>query len=125
MKRFFDWESENLASNIPRNGARCLLDLSNIKIAQGYVTLKILNRENRYVNVNIQPGKPGIVLQESLFNKYKEYKVVYLVSETNDHTRFIRVLPVEGFSDWLLIYNDTLFIEVVKENISEIELIAV
>lgn len=126
MGEFFDWESESLIRDIPRSGvARCYFNTTDIKIAQGYVTTKIMNRYNKYINVNIQPGRAGIVLQETLFDASKRYKYAYLVTNTNQAKRLIRRLPVEGFSDWLLIYDDTLFAELLKGGCEEIELVVI
>ncbi|MEM2856849.1 MAG: hypothetical protein QW416_07100 [Candidatus Nitrosocaldaceae archaeon] len=126
MNEFFDWESESLVKDIPKHGtSRCFFNTTDIKIAQGYVTTKIINRYNKYVNINIQPGRAGIVLQETLFNTNIKYRYAYIVTNTRQSKRLIRRLPVEGFSDWLLIYDDTLFIEIVKGGCEEIEIIAV
>ncbi len=125
MEEFFDWESESLADEIPKHGSRCMLDVTDIRIAQGYVTSKIINRYGRYVNINIQPGRPGIVLQETLFNIDIKYKNAYLITTTNDDKKLIRRLPVEGFTDWLLIYDETLFVEIIKGGCEEIEVIAI
>lgn len=125
MEEFFDWESENLATKVPKRGSRCMLDIDNIRVGQGYLTTKIINRYGRYVNINIQPGRSGIVLQETLFNPDIKYKTAYLLTTTIKSKKLIRCLPVEGFSDWLLIYDETLFIEMIKGGCEEIEIIAV
>ncbi|GIU72512.1 MAG: hypothetical protein KatS3mg003_1991 [Candidatus Nitrosocaldaceae archaeon] len=122
---FFDWDSENLSNNIPKYGSRCMLDVTDIRIAQGYVTSKIINKYGRYVNINIQPGRPGIVLQDTLFNPHVKYKDAYLITTTSDNKKLIRKLPVEGFSDWLLIYDEILFVEIIKGGCEEIEVVAV
>ncbi len=125
MEEFFDWESEYLANKIPRSRARCMLNITDVNIAQSYVTCKVVNRYNKYVNINIQPGRPGIVLQETLFDAANKYKDAYIITTTSESKRLIRMLPVEGFSDWLLIYDEVLFTEVIKGGCEEIEIIVI
>ena len=62
MEEFYDQVSENLALELPRQGsiAKLMINLEDVKIGQGYVTAKIENRHGDMVNINIQPGKPGI-----------------------------------------------------------------
>jgi len=67
---FFDSVSEKLFNEIPESSsARCkvFLNIERFEIGQSYVTAKVQNRYGDKVNINIQGGRPGIELQESLF----------------------------------------------------------
>jgi len=67
---FFDGISEGLFSEIPESTvikSRVLLNIERFEIGQSYVTAKVQNRYGDKVTINIQGGRPGIELQESLF----------------------------------------------------------
>ena len=103
-----------------------MINLQDVKIAQGYVTAKIENKHGDMVNINIQPGRPGIALHETLVNlKGRTPNVVYLLTTSKDGKTIIHKLPFNGFSDWLLIFEDTLFMEAVNEACDEIEIFIV
>ena len=60
MEDFFDQPSKNLASELPKSCiAKLMINLEDVRIAQGYVTAKVENRHGDMVNINIQPGRPG------------------------------------------------------------------
>jgi len=127
MEEFFDQTSKNLASELPKTCiAKLLIDLEDVRIAQGYVIAKVENRYGDIVNINIQPGRPGIALHETLVNlKGKTPNIVYLLTTSKDKKTIIRKLLFTGFSDWLLIFEDTLFMEAVNDGCDEIELFIV
>lgn len=47
--------------------SRILLNIERFEIGQSYVTAKVQNRYGDKVTINIQGGRPGIELKESLF----------------------------------------------------------
>ena len=128
MEEFFDQASKSLAPELPRQNsiAKLMLNLEDVRIGQGYVTAKVENRYGDMVNINIQPGKPGIALHETLVNlKGKTPSMAYLLTTSKDKKTIIRKLPFNGFSDWLLIFEDTLFMEAVKDGCDEMEVFIV
>ena len=86
------------------------MNIERFEIGQSYVTAKVQNRYGDKVTINIQGGRPGIELQESLF-KIKDQDrggsphYAYLLTKP---IQMVRKLPVIGMRDWLLIYEDTL-----------------
>lgn len=95
------------------------MNIERFEIGQSYVTAKVQNRYGDNVTINIQGGRPGIELEETIF-KFKHqqeetrevdnglhyaYLVIKLIQTNNI---FVRKLPVIGMRDWLLIYEDTL-----------------
>ena len=69
---FFDGISEELFSEIPESTvikSRVLLNIERFEIGQSYVTAKVQNRYGDKDTINIQGGRPGIELQQSLFKK--------------------------------------------------------
>ncbi|MFY3741567.1 MAG: hypothetical protein HMLIMOIP_002024 [Candidatus Nitrosomirales archaeon] len=78
------------------------------------------------VNINIQPGRPGIALHETLVNlKGRIPSVVYLLTTSIDKKTIIRKLPFNGCSDWILIFEDALFLEAINDGYDEIEMFIV
>ena len=78
------------------------------------------------VNINIQPGRPSISLHETLVNLEGSIPgVVYLLTTSKDKKTIIRKLPFNGFSDWILIFEDTLFLETVNDGCDEIKMFIV
>jgi hypothetical protein len=124
---FFDNLSERLYADVPESAsalAKVLLNIEQFEIGQSYVTAKILNKHGEKVGLNIQGGRPGIELQQSLFklrgNQLPKY--VFVITKIKDHGKLlVRKLPVAGIKDWLLIYEDTLFLLAVKDGYDEIE----
>ena len=125
---FFDAISEKLFPDIPDSAsaiAKVFLNIEQFEIGQSYVTAKIVNKYGDKVGLNIQGGKPGIELQESLFRlQGKELpRHVFVLTRVKDSASLlVRKLPVLGIKDWLLIYEDTLFLLAVKDRYDEIEL---
>lgn len=131
---FFDAISEVLFREIPKSPlvrSQVLLNIDRFEIGQSYVTAKIRNRYAENVMVNIQGGRPGIELQESLFKiKNPENQIplqfAYLKANLLETGKIIvRKLPVVGLRDWLLIYEDTLVELSVKDAYDELEIIVV
>jgi hypothetical protein len=128
MEEFFDQASKSLAPELPKQSsiAKLMINLEDVKIGQGYVTAKVENRYGDMVNINIQPGRAGIALHETLVNlKGKTPSTVYILTTSKDKKTIIRKLPFNGFSDWLLIFEDTLFMEAVKGGCDEMEVFIV
>jgi hypothetical protein len=131
---FFDAISEILFHEIPKSPivrSQVLLNIDRFEIGQSYVTAKIQNRYAENVTVNIQGGRPGIELQESLFKiKNPENQIplqfAYLKANLIETGKiFVRKLPVVGLRDWLLIYEDTLVELSVKDAYDELEIVVI
>lgn len=131
---FFDAISEVLFHEIPKSPivrSQVLLNIDRFEIGQSYVTAKIQNRYAENVTVNIQGGRPGIELQESLFKiKNPENQIplqfAYLKAKLIETGKiFVRKLPVIGLRDWLLIYEDTLVELSVKDAYDELEIVVI
>ena len=131
---FFDAISEVLFQEIPKSPivrSQVLLNIDRFEIGQSYVTAKIQNRYAENVTVNIQGGRPGIELQESLFKiKNPENQIplqfAYLKANLIETGKiFVRKLPVVGLRDWLLIYDDTLVELSVKDAYDELEIVVI
>jgi len=124
---FFDTISEKLFPDIPESSsaiAKVFLNIEQFEIGQSYVTAKIINKYGDKVGLNIQGGTPGIELQESLF-RFQGNQIprdVFILTRVKDSGNLlVRKLPVVGIKDWLLIYEDTLFLLAVKDRYDEIE----
>jgi hypothetical protein len=113
-----------------------MLNIERCEIGQSYVTAKVQNRYSDNVTINIQGGRPGIELQETLFKiKYQQdeerevgdrLRYAYLVTKLIQTNKiFVRKLPVIGMRDWLLIYEDTLVELSVKDAYDELEIIVI
>ena len=159
QKDFYDELSEKLYHEIewklrdyPRDrSSRAMVELGAFNIAESYVTSKVENRKGDIVKVNIEGGRSGIELQETLFDlKGKNLGHAYLMTNVkqdlnnsaavskrshrhstawsqqyNTVTKFlVRRLPILGVKDWLLIYEDTLFLLAVKDAYDEMEIVA-
>jgi hypothetical protein len=131
---FFDAISEVLFHEIPKSPivrSQVLLNIDRFEIGQSYVTAKIQNRYAENVTLNIQGGRPGIELQESLFKiKNPENQIplqfAYLKANLIETGKiFVRKLPVVGLRDWLLIYEDTLVELSVKDAYDELEIVVI
>ena len=124
---FYDEISKSLSFEIPQSKnsyLKAMLDLEKFEIGQSYVTSKIKNKKNDTLVVNIQGGSPGIDISDSLFNFIEIPKIAY-VRTMIDNTILVRKLPVLGVKEWLLIYEDTLFLLAVKEKYKELEILCV
>ncbi len=131
---FYDAISEVLFREIPKSTlirSQVLLNIDRFEIGQSYVTAKILNRFAENVMVNIQGGRPGIELQESLFKiRNPENQIplqfAYLKANLIESGKiFVRKVPVVGLRHWLLIYEDTLVELSVKDAYDELEIVVV
>jgi hypothetical protein len=107
------------------------LNIERFEIGQSYVTAKVQNRYGDKVTINIQGGRPGIELQESLF-KIKDQdrrgspRYAYLLTKLIQTKKvLVRKLPVIGMRDWLLIYEDTLVELSAKDAYDELEIVVV
>jgi len=127
MNVYYDTYSQSLSSEIPQSKnsfLKTMLNLEKFEIGQSYVTCKIQNKENNTVMVNIQGGSPGIDISNSLFNLTDIPKTAYLRT-TIDNKILIRKLPILGIKDWLLIYENTLFMLAVKDKYNELEVLCI
>jgi len=131
---FFDAISEVLFHEIPKSPivrSQVLLNIDRFEIGQSYVTAKIQNKYAENVTLNIQGGRPGIELQESLFKiKNPENQIplqfAYLKANLIETGKiFVRKLPVVGLRDWLLIYENTLVELSVKDAYDELEIVVI
>ncbi len=129
-KVFFDEESEMLSREIPASSlSKIKLSFSlDFDIGQSYVTSKIVDRDGVTRKLNIQGGQRGIKLQRELCqlreNDERMPSHAYVKTTLKDSQILIRKLPIMGVSDWLLIFEDDLFVLAVKELYDEIELLA-
>jgi hypothetical protein len=128
--QFFDEESKSLFNEIPNsNLSKIKLSFSlDFDIGQSYVTSKIVDRDGDTRKLNIQAGQRGIKLQKDLFRLKSDDKDnlppnVYIKTLLKDSKILIRKLPVIGTSDWLLIFEEDLFMLAVKGLYDEIELL--
>jgi hypothetical protein len=131
---FFDGISEALFNEIPESTVikhRVLLNIERFEIGQSYVTAKVQNRYGDKVTINIQGGRPGIELQESLFKIKNQDRggsphYAYLLTKLIETNKvLVRKLPVIGMRDWLLIYEDTLLELSVKDAYDELEIVVI
>jgi hypothetical protein len=126
---FFDEASKVVYNQLPKTNStirsRVMLNIERFEIGQSYVTAKVQNRYEENVNINIQGGRPGIEIQESLFKLKEQEKpsYAYLITRLKQNTKILaRKLPIAGWRDWLLIYEDTLLELSVKDAYDELEI---
>ena len=132
---FFDETSKTVYNQLAKtNLSVCsgvMLNIERFEIASRYVTAKVQNRYGEDVNINIQGGRPGIEIQESLFKiKEKEKRenpsYAYLITRLIQNAKILaRKLPIVGRRYWLLIYEDTLLELSVKAAYDELEIVLV
>jgi hypothetical protein len=128
---FFDEDSKIIYNQFPKANSsvlsRVMLNIKRFEIGSRYVTAKVENRYGDEVTINIQGGRPGIEIQESLFRiKEQNPSYAYLIARLIQNTKIIaRKLPVVGRRDWLLIYEDTLLELSVKDAYDELEIVLV
>jgi hypothetical protein len=128
---FFDEDSKIVYNQFPKVNSsvlsRVMLNIKRFEIGSRYVTAKVENRYGDEVTINIQGGRPGIEIQESLFRiKEQNPSYAYLIARLIQNTKIIaRKLPVVGRRDWLLIYEDTLLELSVKDAYDELEIVLV
>jgi len=127
MKVFHDKLSEALYREIPDTSSasnKAMLHIEQFDVAQSYVTAKVVNRYGDIVKINIEGGRLGIELQETLFKLGgRQPRLAYLMTTINDTGKIlVRKLPVIGVKDWLLIYEDDLFLLAVKDAYDEVDI---
>ena len=148
---FYDEESEILSKEIP-NSASSNIKLSfelDFDLGQSYVTSKIIDRHGITRKLNIQAGFRGIKLQNDLFRIKGNKEYTNNINNKNDlgsgspsggggnlppfvyvktcllkeSKILIRKLPVIGTSDWLLIFEEDLFLLAARGMYDEIEIL--
>ena len=127
---FFDEDSKIVYNQLAKSEvcSRVMLNIERFEIGQSYVTAKIQNRYGDNVSINIQGGRPGIEIQESLFKIKEQEKpsCAYLITRLIQNSKILaRKLPIAGWRDWLLIYEDTLLELSVKDAYDELEIVLV
>ena len=126
---FFDEDSKIVYNQLANSEvcSRVMVNIERFEIGQSYVTAKIQNRYGDNVSINIQGGRPGIEIQESLFKiKEQNPSYAYVITRLIRNTKIIaRKLPIVGRRDWLLIYEDTLLELSVKDAYDELEIVLV
>jgi hypothetical protein len=127
MNIFYDKLSEELHREMPDTFAvsnKILLNIEHFDVGQSYVFAKVENRYRDIVKINIEAGMEGIELQETLFNlKDRWPRFSYIMTTIKDTGKiFVRKLPVIGVKDWLLIYEDDLFLLAVKDAYDELDI---
>jgi hypothetical protein len=127
MKAFHDKLSETLYREIPDTSSasnKVMLHIDQFDVAQSYVTAKVENKYGDTVKINIEGGRLGIELQETLFKLGgRQPRLAYLMTTINDTGKIlVRKLPVIGVKDWLLIYEDDLFLLAVKDAYDEVDI---
>ena len=126
-KIFYDTLSEKLYREIPDTLVatdKVMLSIERFDVGQSYVIARVENRYGDIVRINIQGGAQGIELQETLFNlNGRRPRLAYVTTTINETEKvFVRRLPVVGIKDWLLIYEDDLFLLGVKDAYDEIDI---
>jgi hypothetical protein len=126
-KIFYDKLSEKLYREIPDTLVatdKVMLSIERFDVGQSYVVARVENRHGDIVSINIQGGAEGIELQETLFNlKGRRPRFAYLSTTITETEKvLVRKLPVIGIKDWLLIYEDDLFLLGVKDAYDEIDI---
>ena len=127
---FFDEDSKIVYNQLANSEvcSRVMLNIERFEIGQSYVTAKIQNRYGDNVSINIQGGRPGIEIQESLFKIKEQEKpsCACLITRLIRNSKILaRNLPIAGWRDWLLIYEDTLLELSVKDAYDELEIVLV
>ena len=128
MKRaFYDKLSESLHGELSETGSAALkvfINVGRFEVGQSYVTAKVENRFGDTVKVNIEGGRNGIELQETLFKlDGRTPRFAYISTTVGENGKiFVRKLPVIGVKDWLLIYEDDLFLLAVKDSYDELDI---
>ena len=127
MNAFFDKISEMLYREIPDTFSasnKVMLNVERFDIGQSYVTAKVENRYGDIVKLNIEGGLQGIELQETLFRlRNGKPRFAYIIITLSDSGKIlVRKLPVLGIKDWLLIYDDDLFLLAVKDAFCEMDI---
>jgi hypothetical protein len=127
MNIFYDSLSEKLYREMPDTIVatnKVMINIEQFQAGQSYVIAKLENRYGDIVKINIQGGRRGIELQETLFNlKGKWPRFAYVLTTIKDTDELlVRKLPVIGVKDWLLIYEDDFFLLAVKDAYDELDI---
>jgi hypothetical protein len=127
MNFFYDSLSEKLYREMPDTfiaSNKVMLNIEQFEAGQSYVIANVENRYGETVKINIQGGTQGIELQETLFNlKGRWPRFAYVMTTIKDTGEvLVRKLPVIGIKDWLLIYEDDLFLLAVKDAYDELDI---
>jgi hypothetical protein len=127
MNLFYDKLSEKLFREMPDTFIatnKVMLNIEQFEAGQSYVIANVENRFGDAVKINIQGGTQGIELQETLFNlKGRRPQFAYVMTTIKDTGEvLVRKLPVIGVKDWLLIYEDDLFLLAVKDAYDELDI---
>lgn len=127
MNVFYDNISGKLYREMPDTFVatnKVMLNIEQFEPGQSYVIAKVENRYGDTVKINIQGGTQGIELQETLFNLKGRWPLFAYVMTTIKDTGevLVRKLPVIGVKDWLLIYEDDLFLLAVKDAYDELDI---
>ena len=132
---FFDETSKTVYYQLAKTNSlaysRVMLNIERFELGQSYVTAKVENRYGENVTINIQGGRPGIEIQESLFKIKEKQKrenpsYAYLITRLIQNAKILaRKLPIVGKRDWLLIYEDSLLELSVKDAYDELEIVLV
>jgi hypothetical protein len=127
MNAFYDNLSGKLYREMPDTFIatnKVMLNIEQFEAGQSYVTAIVENRLSDKVKINIQGGMQGIELQETLFNlKGRSPRFAYVMTTIKDTGEVVvRKLPVIGVKDWLLIYEDDLFLLAVKDTYDELDI---
>jgi hypothetical protein len=126
-KEFYDKLSEFLYPELPETSAaanKVFLHIDRFDIGQSYVTAKVENKHGDVVMFNIQGGRAGIELQETLLKPgSRKPQFAFVIIALNETGKIlVRKLPVLGIKDWLLIYEDDLLVLAVKDAYDEIDI---
>jgi hypothetical protein len=127
MNFFYDSLSEKLYREMPDTFIatnKVMLNIEQFEAGQSYVIAKVENRYGETVKINIQGGTQGIELHETLFNlKGRWPRFAYVMTTIKDAGEvLVRKLPIIGVKDWLLIYEDDLFLLAVKDAYDELDI---
>lgn len=127
---FYDELSQKTYREMPSSlqaASKVMLYIERFNVGQSYITANVEDRNGDKVTINIEGGRTGIDLQENLFRlKDRMPRFAYVTTTINDTGRvLVRKLPVLGVKDWLLIYEDDLFLLGVKDAYDEVEIITV
>ncbi len=127
---FYDELSQKTYREMPSSlqaASKVMLQIDRFEVGQSYVTARVEDRNGDKVSINIEGGLSGIDLQENLFRLGDRMpKFAYITTTIIDTGNLlVRKLPVLGVKDWLLIYEDDLFLLAIKDAYDEIEIIAV
>jgi hypothetical protein len=92
---FFYETSKTLYNQLAKTNSfvysRVMLNIERFEIGSRYVTAKVQNRYGENVTINIQGGRPGIEIQESLFKikeEEKKTKSIICIPDNKANTKY-------------------------------------